>query len=157
MLDLVTIGEHQRQQAAVLLANRDTRRAELVGAQRRCRLDDLVEIAESALTRRLADEGEQAANDRAGAQRLEPHAFEVGDVGQRVGEREIERANHHLERTIELVGDARHQLADSRETLAPHQLLAQAQILGEIVDDADKARHAYGRLERRCRCGCGCL
>ena len=53
-------------------------------------------------------------------------------------EHQLDAADDRLQRIVDLVRDAGHELADRRQPLAVHQLIAQPQLLGDIALDADE-------------------
>ena len=77
LLDLFAVGQHQRQQRRVILADLDAGHLQLVGPHPHRRLDDLVEIEQQPFVRRLPDEAQQVADDAAGAAGFEARALDV--------------------------------------------------------------------------------
>ena len=88
-------------------------------------------------------------DDASGARGLGERPFDVG-ADSRLGRRiayQLERADHRLERVIELMRHARHELSDGRQAFASHELLAETKVVREIADDADQVRHASARVD----------
>ena len=97
-----------------------------------------------------ARERQQVAHDLTRAHRFLAHELEVGLVDA-VGlvEHELGAADDRLERVVDLVRDAGNQLADRREPLAVHELVAQRQVFGHVALDADEMREAAALVPNR--------
>ena len=115
-----------------------------------CRAYQLVEIDQRPIGRAAARERQQVSDDLSGAHRFLAHQLEVGAVG-RLGivQHQFRAADDRLERIVDLVRDARDQLADRGEPLAVHELVAEPQILGDVALDADEVGHAAGGVPQR--------
>ena len=67
----------------------------------------------------------------------------------RLVEHELGAADDRLQRVVDLVRDAGNQLADRREPLAVHELVAQREVFGHVALDADEMRDAAGLVADR--------
>ena len=105
--------------------------------------DDLVEIGGGPIGRAAPDERQQVADDVPGAARLAADDLEIPAHHRRVVvllDQQLDAADDRLQRVVDLVGDAGDQLADGRQPLAVHQLIAKLQLLGDVALDADEVR-----------------
>ena len=118
---------------------------EVIVAQLGGRAHQIVEVDRRAVGHAAARERQQVAHDLAGAHRFLAHELEVGLVDAlRLVEHQLGAADDRLERVVDLVRHAGDELANRREPLAVHELVAQRQILGHVAFDADEVRDAAG-------------
>ena len=59
---------------------------------------------------------------------------------------QLDAADDRLQRVVDLVRDAGDQLADRRQPLAVHELIAQLQLVGDVALDADEVRDRPSRF-----------
>ena len=110
------VGEHGRQAAEEALLDRDTREGELMDPERERLLHHLVEIHRGALGRALAREQQQISDDLRHPVGLAHHQLDRPQHARRhvPREQELAVADDDAERVVQLVGHARHELAERR-------------------------------------------
>ena len=124
LLELVGIAEQERQPLGVFADEGDVVDPHVIADDLQHGVGDLVEVDQLALRLVLAGETEQAVDDLVAAEGA------AGDAAELVlllriragGLQQLGKTDHGGERVVELMGDARDELADSRELLALHEL-----------------------------------
>src|SRR4030095_14976026 len=83
-----------------------------------------------------------------GTHRLLTHKLEIRWV-RAVVEHQFCTADDGLERVVDLVRNTSDQLADSRQPLAVHELIAQLEVIRDVAFDADEMREASRAIAKR--------
>ncbi len=110
-------------------------------------LDHVVQIHAPLLRRPLAREGQEVSHDAPRALRLLVDHPQVAAVLARellLLEQELRQPRDRGERIVELVGDARHELAHGGELLALDELRLHVLLVGDVLHQDDDARLLLG-------------
>jgi hypothetical protein len=143
LLDLVAVDHRHQRLGRILRVDRDVALAQMIFAEIHGGADDRRQVGGDAIRGAAADEREQVAHDLAGARRFAADGLEIALVARRTGpvvQHQLDAADDRLERVVDLVSDARDQLADRRQPFAVHELIAQPQLLADVALDADVVR-----------------
>ena len=100
-------------------------------------------LRDGSLGRRAPDERQQVAHDFSGANRFRTNLLEIApQLGTFFGiDQQLGEAENRLQRVVQLVRDARHELADGRQPLAVNELAAQAKLFGDVALHLHVVRH----------------
>ena len=129
LVQLVRIREDQRQIFREIEGHADPVDAQRIGDELERLLDNLTHGDARPLLRMLARQRQEVPHDARAPFGRRAHLLGAdGDRPLCRGSQQIDVSQHDRQRIVELVSDAGEQLAERRELLALHQLLAQARL-----------------------------
>src|SRR3970040_1025675 len=147
LLELAVVAVDGRQFRLQILEHADAAGLELVIEQQEGIFDHPVEVDFGELRARGAGEAEQVIDDLRSAEgllddlfnQLQPRVVAIHLLGQH-----LDVVGNHRQRGIDLVGHARSQQADGGQLFRLHQLLLEADALGDVIQDDQEAFHLAG-------------